>query len=184
MNSKSKVCTKCGKLKLLAGFAKRPSVPDGRSSWCKICRSADRAVYTKRSHDRDREAFLKADRTYKRIKRIKLLTLYGSKCECCKVGDFEFLCIDHVNNDGAQERRLLRGYQIYSKLLKAGVRLPGYRILCHNCNFAIGVYGFCPHNNLPTQLPMFEWRMKGKPIVPSADLASIDQSKPDLPSPR
>jgi len=29
-----------------------------------------------------------------------------------------FLCIDHINGDGAQERRLLKGYQVYNKLLK------------------------------------------------------------------
>jgi hypothetical protein len=23
----------------------------------------------------------------------------------------------------------------------------GYRVLCHNCNMALGQYGYCPHGN-------------------------------------
>jgi hypothetical protein len=23
----------------------------------------------------------------------------------------------------------------------------GYRVLCHNCNFALGHYGYCPHKH-------------------------------------
>jgi hypothetical protein len=22
----------------------------------------------------------------------------------------------------------------------------GFRLLCHNCNFSLGAYGYCPHN--------------------------------------
>jgi hypothetical protein len=100
------------------------------------------------------------------------LTLYGSKCECCSVDHLVFLCIDHVNGDGAKERRLLKGYQIYNKLLNAGVRLPGYRLLCHNCNFALGVYGFCPHNNLPPLTSVLERRMNGNPAAKPIDSES------------
>jgi hypothetical protein len=131
-----------------------------------VCRSADRAIYTNRKKAKDREAFLKADRDRQkaktngyRIKRIQLLTLYGSKCECCSASDFVFLCIDHIDGNGAQERAVLKGYGVYRKLLKAGVRLPGYRILCFNCNFAMGLYGFCPHGTLAPQPSRFQRRM-------------------------
>ncbi len=42
----------------------------------------------------------------------------GNKCACCKIiKRTEFLTLDHINNDGAEERRTLngkRGIGIYS----------------------------------------------------------------------
>ncbi len=34
---------------------------------------------------------------------------------------------------------------MYQRLYKAPKRLPGYRLLCHNCNSALAYYGYCPH---------------------------------------
>jgi hypothetical protein len=33
---------------------------------------------------------------------------------------------------------------IYRWLISSGFP-EGFRVLCHNCNQAIGLYGFCPH---------------------------------------
>lgn len=73
----------------------------------------------------------------------KLILGYGGRCNCCGETRFEFLTLDHVNNDGKQERQL-RGQQIYKRLIKEGFP-TGYQILCYNCNCAKGIYGICPH---------------------------------------
>lgn len=54
---------------------------------------------------------------------------------------FDTLTIDHINNDGAEERRKIRGdrrqgggYMQYSRLRKANWPI-GYQVLCMNCQF-------------------------------------------------
>jgi hypothetical protein len=80
--------------------------------------------------------------------RAHVLSIYGGQCECCKERQPEFLAIDHVAGNGAVERRRIGSWGVYIKLHRAGRRLPGYRILCHNCNMAIGFYGYCPHQQI------------------------------------
>jgi hypothetical protein len=70
---------------------------------------------------------------------------YGSKCACCGESEKNFLSIDHVNGGGRQERkRIGSGSAFHAKIIKANFP-PEYRVLCHNCNFSNGIYGFCPH---------------------------------------
>lgn len=72
---------------------------------------------------------------------------YGGKCACCGTSIYEFLAIDHVNGGGRKERESLSTHQIVLKVIRLGFP-SDYRVLCHNCNMAIGFHGFCPHNNL------------------------------------
>jgi hypothetical protein len=78
---------------------------------------------------------------------------YGNKCACCGESTYEFLTIDHVNNDGAKHRRELGkgrysyGGNMASWLIKNNFP-KGFQILCFNCNCAKGLYGKCPHNHL------------------------------------
>lgn len=79
---------------------------------------------------------------------------YGSKCTCCGEDKREFLCIDHVNGKGNQERIKVRkngGIHFYAYLRRLKFP-PGYRVLCHNCNMSFGTYGYCPHK---TNSPSF-----------------------------
>lgn len=81
-------------------------------------------------------------------KRRKLIEFYGGQCECCEESHIEFLCIDHIAGGGARERKRLGTTAYYRKLFQSmakGVKLDGYRVLCHNCNMALGFYGYCPH---------------------------------------
>lgn len=68
------------------------------------------------------------------------------QCACCGERTEEFLSIDHVNGGGNQHRKSLGlyGAQFYLWLKKQGWP-EGYRVLCHNCNQAIGYFGYCPH---------------------------------------
>ncbi len=56
-------------------------------------------------------------------------------CAWCGIDDMEVLCIDHVNNNGAEHRKQIRllGYSLYQWLKKKDCP-KGYQVLCHNCN--------------------------------------------------
>jgi len=58
------------------------------------------------------------------------------KCNVCGEDHREFLCIDHIDDTGAEHRKEMGfgGGRIYRYLLKN--KFPeGYQVLCNNCNF-------------------------------------------------
>jgi hypothetical protein len=66
-------------------------------------------------------------------------------CDCCGETEMDFLSVDHIGGGGSKHRREIGGAQaLYSWLRRNGYP-PGYRILCFNCNLAIGFFGTCPH---------------------------------------
>lgn len=78
--------------------------------------------------------------------RQRVLNTYGNKCACCNESRQEFLNVDHTNNDGAAHRKITGGgHSFYKWLVKAGCPREGFRLLCSNCNFSRGRYGYCPH---------------------------------------
>jgi len=85
--------------------------------------------------------------------RYRVLSHYSEgspSCACCGETTFQFLAIDHIDGGGVKERKLLglRGStQLYRYLENEGYP-PGYRVLCHNCNLAMGFYGYCPHSDV------------------------------------
>jgi len=83
----------------------------------------------------------------KRQRRNKELVIaaYGGKCSCCSESAFEFLSIDHINGKGRVDRKGKTGSSFYAWLIRNNFPKEGYRLLCMNCNFAIGKYGHCPH---------------------------------------
>jgi len=73
--------------------------------------------------------------------RLEVIEGYGGKCELCGEDNPYFLTIDHVNGDGAEERRLLGGQvAIYRKLRNNNYPKDNYRLLCYNCNCALGCH--------------------------------------------
>ena len=80
--------------------------------------------------------------------RLETFDAYGGAiCKCCGETERHFLTIDHLNNDGAKERREMNnrgGYAFYAKLRTRGFP-SGYQVLCFNCNMAKGHHGICPH---------------------------------------
>ena len=82
--------------------------------------------------------------------RTQVFEAYGGyKCNCCGETERMFLSIDHINNDGAEERRSGKynggGSAFYNWLRKS--KFPqGYQVLCMNCQ--VGKHrngGVCPH---------------------------------------
>lgn len=84
--------------------------------------------------------------TYRRHLRMEVLLAYGGQCKCCGETQYEFLCLDHVNNDGALDRRRnLRSYRLH-QWAKDNDYPPTLQVLCHNCNQAKFLCdGICPH---------------------------------------
>lgn len=81
--------------------------------------------------------------------RNKVIKEYGGKCSCCGITEPKFLTIDHINNDGAKERKSLglKGKKMYSFLVREGFPKGKYQLLCYNCNCTKGFYGKCPHED-------------------------------------
>lgn len=86
---------------------------------------------------------------------------YGAKCTCCGESNRYFLAIDHVNNNGAAERREMGGATMLRRIRKANFP-PEYQLLCFNCNSAKGYFGSCPHTWPDGQRPPLRARLKGK----------------------
>jgi hypothetical protein len=86
----------------------------------------------------DTERVLAANR------RKAVLEHYGLECLCCGEDTYEFLEIDHVNDDGAAHRREVGVSGVYAWLIKNNFP-EGFRTLCSNCNMSRGRYGYCPH---------------------------------------
>jgi len=76
--------------------------------------------------------------------------VFFGPCACCGENELEFLSLDHINGNGAEERgRGISGIQILERLRREGwpeEAKKEYRLLCYNCNFTIGHYGYCPHH--------------------------------------
>lgn len=70
--------------------------------------------------------------------KLEVLTYYGPDkhlgcCwSSCEIIDIDMLTIDHINNDGAEDRKKgLKGVPLYGKLKKLGYP-EGYQTLCAN----------------------------------------------------
>ena len=85
--------------------------------------------------------------------RLSTLLAYGHKCVCCGETEAAFLTIDHIHNDGAEERRRIHGSsrasspKFYRMLRNQGWPRDRYQLLCYNCNCA-KAHGGCPHQRL------------------------------------
>ena len=123
-----KRCFRCGVTKPASDFHKNKAVCTGLRTYCKKC-----------------ETELGEERW--KLLRGKLLEGYGSVCVCCGETRTEFLTIDHVKNNGAEERRKLRGNngKLYRAIIERGFPKDEYQILCWNCNAARQYFGECPH---------------------------------------
>ncbi len=86
-------------------------------------------------------------RRYEALRRV-VLERYSSgdlRCACCGESQFEFLTLDHVNNDGKQHRRRCGTAQGVYRDLAMREFPAGMRVLCFNCNIGRAASGVCPH---------------------------------------
>lgn len=105
--------------------------------------------YRKTYTSKNKEELNTKRRENTRKLRLEVLSHYGGKCACCGENTYEFLALDHINNDGAKHRKEnnISGSGIYW-WVKRNNYSNEFQILCHNCNQAKGLYGICPHKLL------------------------------------
>lgn len=138
----TKRCPDCGASKPIDAFGVARSKRDGRFSYCVDCRRARNNVRSAamreelRERQRDRRAYV----------RLYVLFEYGGRCECCGETEPKLLAIDHINGGGKHHRNNSDvGRHVAAWLARNGFP-DGFRVLCHNCNFARGIFGGCPHD--------------------------------------
>lgn len=136
-----KNCSHCKILKSYSEFKLDKRLKSGVGSWCKKCHYE----YGKKRVLTNPDFFRSQARNRNAVRRKKIIDAYGGKCECCGETTLEFLEIDHINRDGGEHRRRIGHSNIYFELLREGFPKDKYRLLCCNCNRAMGARGYCPH---------------------------------------
>lgn len=125
----------------LCGDCGKPAI-DGQTK-CSECRDRRNAQWV--TH---REKWKPIRKIRHQSLKLEVYEAYGGAiCACCGETHIEFLSVDHINNDGAKHRKekgVLGG--LYGWLKKRNFP-PGFRVLCMNCNFALGHGGSCPHQS-------------------------------------
>ncbi|SRR6266581_2188188 len=121
---------------------------------CDICKYTDkilRLMSLGRGTPEHKEADLARIKERGRTLRFQILKGYGEKCICCSETEPIFLDLDHVHNNGAEERKTTRkGYVLYAWVIQNNFP-SDYQLLCKNCNW--GKYinkGVCPHQSTTT----------------------------------
>lgn len=110
---------------------------------CEACRARETS-YEKRAHS----SIQYNARQVRKYLRMRVFNAYGgAACACCGDDHYEFLTIDHVQGNGAEHRRSIGNVDIY-RWLERNSYPAGFRVLCMNCNYALGKHGYCPHSGL------------------------------------
>lgn len=73
--------------------------------------------------------------------RQEVFSHYGSECAWCGETTYEYLQIDHTNNDGAAHRRSINNVRLTFWLRKNNYP-KGFQLLCANCHNAKSKYGW------------------------------------------
>ena len=164
LNRGQKICGGCHRrLKRdKTNFGTNSKTFDGLRSRCHPCM---RAVKRKHYHA-NREAILEHHRQYRKDNREavnaynvewnkrrlaelrrRMLEAYGGKCNCCGEPEPLFLELDHIFNDGAEDRRQFGSQtQIMIYLHSSGWPKERFQLLCSNCNQGKNRNGgVCPH---------------------------------------
>ena len=119
---RKRICGACGLVKPNSEFYS--NIQTKRKSTCKACTKQRRLEH-----------------------KIEKFNAYGGcKCVCCEETLLEFLTLDHIGNSKKE----------FEMTMCRGLRTDGFphkdklRVLCMNCNWSIGVHGYCPHHRLKT----------------------------------
>lgn len=90
--------------------------------------------------------------------RRQVIEKYGGECVCCGEEHWEFLAIDHIDSDGAEDRKKRGGAVALYRFLAKNPVQDGYQVLCSNCNTAVAFYGYCPHGGILDRIPVVKKR--------------------------
>lgn len=136
-----KVCTKCKNIKNVAKFDFILDPRFGKkyiSSKCKECSKL--ATYKWRVENRGKNLLI-GQRHRDKLK-LSVISKYGKGgkpiCMICGFDDIRALCIDHILNNGAAERKSIKDKYfagaLFHRWLRENEYPKGYQVLCANCN--------------------------------------------------
>jgi hypothetical protein len=117
----------------------------------RICSSCHNKQRTPEAVKRARAKFQIYRSNYRKQQKQNVLAAYGGKCYCCGEDNAMFLTIDHINNDGGEQRRINQHFRnIFVALTTKPVDLNTYRVACFSCNCGRQVNNgtVCPHQEL------------------------------------
>lgn len=177
----TKTCNRCSKEKLFSEFIRKK---DKYAPYCKECealklvkyrqteqykqywkdyyqRNRDRLIqkaeqWNKENYGKHREIGRRSEQKHKDM---AYASYGGYKCQCCGETERSFLVLDHVNDDGAKNRRAEinskgnwtkvgphSGAKLY-RWLRNNNYPPYFQVLCSNCNLSKARYkGVCIHD--------------------------------------
>ena len=97
-------------------------------------RKAEKAEYCRQWHQSNKRQSQENKRRYREKQRALAFVALGSGCAHCTEADPVVLAIDHVNDDGAAERKGKNPCAMYNRIIR-GESLGRYQLLCFNCNW-------------------------------------------------
>ena len=113
----------------------------GRCTRCSITASPGRTLCEEHLKIESQE-----QRKRKQAQKQRVMNAYGGKCSCCGLEYLPALNIDHIDNGGAEHRKIIGAGNLYPWLDKH--KCPdGFQVLCANCNLVKHLHGECtiPH---------------------------------------
>jgi hypothetical protein len=112
-------------------------VKDGVKTRHNTCKTCLRPILSRKRKERNKRD---------RIAALEAYSNGSPRCQCCGETHIEFLTIDHINGGGGKHRRELgkSSGRVFRWLRNNGYP-EGFRVLCINCNWSRGLYGYCPH---------------------------------------
>jgi hypothetical protein len=107
-----------------------------------VLNKVKREYHKERYRDKALEIKVKTAERREKLKKL-VMTRYGNKtaaCVKCGFDNIDALCLDHINDNGSQERKTVMGKnkngsgtRFYGYIKKMGFP-DGYQTLCANCN--------------------------------------------------
>ena len=128
-------------------------------SMCRKCWNERTKLYYKKNKEKlkertrmwkknNKEKVVEISKRYRQELKINALKAYSNgkvECACCGEKEIDFLCLDHINNNGAEERRENKyglGKSIFKWLKKNNYpKNAGLQVLCFNCNVSKRIQG-------------------------------------------
>ena len=111
-----------------------------RASYCRRCCTIRVTEWRKSNPEKAKQV---AKNWHSALK-LEVFNHYGRRCACCGEEEMVFLAIDHIGGGGRKHRRKFEGIGLWRWLKNNGYP-QGYRVLCHNCNWATAFGRTCPH---------------------------------------
>jgi hypothetical protein len=75
----------------------------------------------------------------KREYKIKFIEMYGGECALCGDKRVSVLGVDHIKYNGHEHKKEIGQHNIYLDIITKPYMPQEYRVLCNNCNCALGI---------------------------------------------